>query len=81
MNTEIHTDAGGFTRPVSYMGRGMRSIYMLSLLEADLDDSNYPCIIMMEEPEMSLHPTLQKSQGIFFIVFPKTPGYFYNTFA
>lgn len=63
VNTEIHTDAGGFTRPVSYMGRGMRSIYMLSLLEADLDDSNYPCIIMMEEPEMSLHPTLQKKSG------------------
>lgn len=81
VNTEIHTDAGGFTRPVSYMGRGMRSIYMLSLLEADLDDSNYPCIIMMEEPEMSLHPTLQKSQGIFFIVFPKNTRLFYNTFA
>ena len=63
VNTEIHTDADGFTRPVSYMGRGMRSIYMLSLLEADLDDSNYPCIIMMEEPEMSLHPTLQKKSG------------------
>lgn len=43
------------------MSAGMRSIYILSLLEAYIEESNrMPCIIMMEDPEIYLHPQLQK---------------------
>ena len=39
----------------------MKSIYMLSLLEAYIMDENrLPSIIMAEEPELFLHPQLQK---------------------
>ena len=43
------------------MSAGMKSIYILSLLEAYIKESNrMPCIIMMEDPEIYLHPQLQK---------------------
>lgn len=64
VNTDIYREADKVVRPVSRMGRGMRSIYMLSLLEANIDDkAGRPCIIMVEEPEIFLHPTLQKMSG------------------
>ena len=50
--------------PVSYLGKGMRSIYLLSLLEVCLSGKKYqPCLIFMEDPEMSLHPALQKKSS------------------
>lgn len=50
--------------PVKKLSKGMRSIYMLSLLEAYIDEQQkLPCIIMMEEPEIFLHPELQKTAG------------------
>lgn len=52
----------GTVTPVELMGKGMRSIYMLSLLEAYINElSRIPSIIVMEEPEMFLHPQLQKN--------------------
>lgn len=64
VNTEIFREADKIVRPVNRMGRGMRSIYMLSLLEANIEDkAGRPCIIMVEEPEIFLHPTLQKTSG------------------
>ena len=49
---------------VDRLSKGMRSIYMLSLLEAYVDErQKLPCIIMMEEPEIFLHPQLQKVAG------------------
>ena len=51
----------GGTRPVSRMSRGMRSIYMLSLLETYIHGENrLPSIIVVEYPELFLHPKLQK---------------------
>lgn len=45
----------------SMMSAGTKSIYILSLLEAYIDESNnIPSIIMMEDPEIYLHPSLQK---------------------
>ena len=47
--------------PVEHLGKGMRSMYMLSLLEAYVNSSGrLPCLILMEEPEIFLHPELQK---------------------
>lgn len=44
------------------MSAGLRSIYILSLLEAYIEEDNrVPCIIMMEDPEIYLHPQLQKA--------------------
>lgn len=51
----------GLTMPLEKMGNGMRSIYILSLLEAYVYGSHpMPCIILMEDPEIFLHPRLQK---------------------
>ncbi len=51
----------GTETPVAYMGKGMRSIYLLSLLETYVEDEKkLPSILVMEYPEMFLHPRLQK---------------------
>lgn len=48
--------------PVEHLGNGMRSIYMLSLLETYIEDEKrIPSIIIVEYPELFLHPSLQKS--------------------
>lgn len=50
--------------PVEYLGNGMRSIYMLSLLETYIEDKKrIPSIILVEYPELFLHPSLQKTAG------------------
>ena len=51
-------------RPAGSMGKGMRSIYMLSLLEAYEEEGMQNAdIIMVEDPEIFLHPKLQKVSG------------------
>lgn len=46
---------------VEHMGKGMRSIYMLSLLETYIEGENrMPSIVIVEYPELFLHPQLQK---------------------
>ncbi len=52
------------SQPVERLGKGMRSIYMLSLLETALSEENsLPCIVIVEEPELFLHPQSQKTCG------------------
>lgn len=64
VTTELYQPSGQITRPVERMGKGMRSIYMLSLLETYTEDeARSPSIIMIEDPEIFLHPTLQKTSG------------------
>ncbi|MBO5030801.1 MAG: AAA family ATPase [Lachnospiraceae bacterium] len=64
VTTEIYHAASRTTRPIERMGKGMRSIYMLSLLETYAEDENQsPSIIMIEDPEIFLHPTLQRTSG------------------
>lgn len=47
---------------VEHLGNGMKSIYMLSLLETYIEDEKkIPSIIMVEYPELFLHPSLQKT--------------------
>ena len=44
------------------MGAGMKSIYILCLLEAYIEEEGeLPSIVMMEDPEIYLHPQLQKT--------------------
>ena len=48
--------------PVDQLGNGMKSIYMLSLLETYIEDQTcMPSIIVVEYPELFLHPSLQKT--------------------
>ncbi len=50
--------------PVDQLGNGMKSIYMLSLLETYVEDENrISSIIMVEYPELFLHPSMQKTAG------------------
>ena len=52
------------TYAMDEMSEGMRSIYILSLLEAYADeDSSILSIILIEDPEIFLHPSLQKTAG------------------
>ena len=64
VTTEIRLPAQSLTRPISRMGKGMRSIYLFSLLEAYTEvEESLPSIIMIEDPEIFLHPRLQKVSG------------------
>lgn len=50
------------TDSVEHLSAGGKSIYILSLLEAYAEDERTsPCIIMIEDPEIYLHPQLQKT--------------------
>jgi len=47
---------------VDTLSAGAKSIYILSLLEAYVDEnSTLPSIVMIEDPEIYLHPQLQKT--------------------
>lgn len=64
VTTEIYHPGQKLTRPIDRMGKGMRSIYMLSLLEAYTEnEERTPSILMIEDPEIFLHPKLQKVSG------------------
>ncbi len=52
----------GTANDISTMSAGTKSIYLLSLLEAyTMEQSKVPSIIIIEDPESYLHPSLQKS--------------------
>ena len=50
------------TNTVEHLSNGMKSIYMLSMLETYIEDENVmQSIIVVEYPELFLHPSLQKT--------------------
>lgn len=62
ISAEAHHVESKRVSPVEELGNGMKSIYMLSLLETYIDDeTSMPSIIMVEYPELFLHPSLQKT--------------------
>lgn len=64
VTTEISHPSRSQTRPIGQMGKGMRCMYLFSLLEAYTEmEENLPSIIMIEDPEIFLHPRLQKVSG------------------
>ena len=64
VTTKIHSPAQNLLQPIERMGKGMRCIYLFSLLEAYTEmKENLPSIIMIEDPEIFLHPRLQKVAG------------------
>lgn len=64
IKAETCREEGEETCPIEYLSNGMRSLYMLSMLETYTDDeTKIPSIIIVEDPEIFLHPHLQKISG------------------
>ena len=64
MNVEVvrYRENSEMPESIHDMSEGMKSIYILSLLEAYMqEEEKLPCILMMEDPELFLHPELQKT--------------------
>ena len=82
VTTEIHNPAQNLTRPVAKMGKGMRSIYMLSLLETYTGtEGRIPSILMIEDPEISCIQNCKKFPGDFIPPVQKKPGDFFHALA
>ncbi|PXV91799.1 putative ATP-dependent endonuclease of OLD family [Lachnotalea glycerini] len=61
MDTMIENKERGTRGSIDTLGAGTRSIYIFSLLEAYIErDNSVNSIILIEEPEIYLHPQLQK---------------------
>ncbi len=62
IDTQVfNRERGGSVGSINFLSEGLKSIYALSLLEAYIDEDNIlPCILLMEDPEIYLHPQLQK---------------------
>ncbi len=64
VTSESYSPGQNLTKPVDKMGKGMRSVYMLSLLETYAEGSGQnQGIVVVEEPEIFLHPEMQKVAG------------------
>ncbi len=61
INTIVHNEDRGTVGTLSTLSAGTRCIYMLSLLQAYMNEKNkVPSIIIIDDPEIFLHPQLQK---------------------
>ena len=62
VSTEAWQEDQQLSRPVECLSNGMKCIYMLSLLETYMEDAKrIPSMILIEYPELFLHPSLQKT--------------------
>lgn len=70
----------GVESNLSEMSAGMKSIYILSLLETYIEiESSIPSIILIEDPEMYLHPQLQKAASEILYRLTKKNQVFFTT--
>lgn len=64
IETILHNNGLKREQSIHELGAGTKSIYLLSLLEAYIaGETSVPSIIILEEPEIYLHPQLQKAAG------------------
>lgn len=64
VTAEVYDEKQEKYKPISFLGKGMRSIYMLSLLETCEESGDEAAdLIIVENPEIFLHPKLQKVSG------------------
>lgn len=82
ISTEFYNENRDHARSISSMGKGMRSIYMLSLLEAyEEKKKRNPDMIIVEDPEIFLHPKLQKVTGDILYRLSKSGQVLFSTHA
>ena len=84
VNAEAYNKERDISISVERLGRGMKSIYMLSLLEAYvMDENSLSSIILVEEPEMFLSSANCKKQAseILYRLAQKKSGDLYNSFS
>lgn len=64
VTAEVYDEKQEKYKPISCLGKGMRSIHMLSLLETCEETGDDAAdLIIVENPEIFLHPRLQKVSG------------------
>lgn len=64
VTTEVYHPGQNTVRPAEQMSKGMKSMYLFSLLEAYTEmEENLSSIMLIEDPEIFLHPSLQKTAG------------------
>lgn len=80
VTAEIYDEKKDETRSIEQLGKGMRSIYMLALLETYAKgEGASPGIVIVEEPEIFLHPQLQKMSGEILYRLAKTNQVIFST--
>lgn len=64
VKTESYAPQQNYKQPITKLAKGMRSVYLLSLLETYAEEGQqYPGVIIIEEPEIYLHPQMQTVAG------------------
>ena len=59
VKAETYAPQQNYKQPITKLAKGMRSVYLLSLLETYAEaGQQYPGIIIIEEPEIYLHPQM-----------------------
>lgn len=61
-NVSVLSPDGSVQSTLDTMSAGMKSLYMLSLLESYAEENkDFPFVVLIEDPELFLHPQLQKN--------------------
>ena len=81
-HTIVTQEEKGISGPLSMLGAGSKSIYLLSLLEAYTEEKSTDAgIIMIEDPEIFLHPQLQKTASEILYRFSKKNQIIFSTYS
>lgn len=80
LKTSIHNKERDYYEDIHQAGASTKSLYIMSLLETYTgNESSVPSIIMIEEPEIYLHPQLQKSTSEVLYRLSKKNQVFFST--
>lgn len=80
VDTQVINKERNVMGTINYLSEGLRSIYALSLLETYIEEENtIPSIVMIEDPEIYLHPQLQKVASEILFRLSKKNQVFFST--